>query len=460
MHNNRKYVALIDAAKIVDLVVIVVTAFLAYYLRFIQFKIELGLIGSLFSFVILYYICMYFLKGYANINPIKLRYGFGKIFMSIVMSVGGVSFLAFLLKVSTEFSRLWGGYWFVLMVSGILLGRFLLVTCFRWIGNDNIFYSKVLILEGESRYARAISNKINQNIFAREVFKVSTFRICLSDIEKNITNAIERMQNGQFDIVVLACSDEEFLSFKSHIGDFHQISTDFYRAPTQNMFLTSDTALEWSMLNGFPMAILGTAAYSERGWWMKICYDYVIASIALVLLSPILLTIALLIKMTSEGPVLFEQYRQGINGKPFKIYKFRSMRLHEEKKGDLVQATAGDPRITTVGRFIRRTSLDELPQLINILKGEMSLVGPRPHAIQHNEIYKGRISYYLGRHRVKPGLTGLAQIHGFRGETDTDFKMEMRVKYDIEYIQNWSVFLDLKILFLTIFLGFFNKNAV
>jgi putative colanic acid biosynthesis UDP-glucose lipid carrier transferase len=158
------------------------------------------------------------------------------------------------------------------------------------------------------------------------------------------------------------------------------------------------------------------------------------------------LTLAIIIKITSPGPVFFQQTRLGMNGKLIKIYKFRSMKNHIQNKCYLEQATRHDSRITPIGKFIRRTSLDELPQFFNVLKGEMSVVGPRPHALQHNELFKDKVSLYMQRHRVKPGITGWAQIHGLRGETDTQEKMERRVEFDIHYIRHWSLWMDLKII--------------
>jgi putative colanic acid biosynthesis UDP-glucose lipid carrier transferase len=182
---------------------------------------------------------------------------------------------------------------------------------------------------------------------------------------------------------------------------------------------------------------------------LKTLFDWVTALLLTVLLSPVLLLIAILIKLSSRGPVLFRQTRHGVGGEPMQIVKFRSMTVHQETAGQLTQAAPGDARVTTIGRFLRRTSLDELPQLFNILKGDMSLVGPRPHAVEHNDLYKSRIPRYMLRHKVKPGITGWAQVNGFRGQTDTREKMALRIEHDLWYIQNWSLWLDVKILLLT-----------
>jgi putative colanic acid biosynthesis UDP-glucose lipid carrier transferase len=211
-------------------------------------------------------------------------------------------------------------------------------------------------------------------------------------------------------------------------------------------------------LAGIPILTLSETPLIGSHLLIKAIEDRVLAFLILILVSPIMLITAILIKKESPGPVFFRQERTGWDGKTFKIWKFRSMRPHTEENGVIKQATRDDPRITRIGRFIRRTSIDELPQLFNVLAGQMSLVGPRPHALQHNLDYSKQIEAYLARHRIKPGITGLAQIRGFRGETKELEQMEKRVKYDLEYINNWSLWLDLSILVRTPF-NLKNDNA-
>jgi putative colanic acid biosysnthesis UDP-glucose lipid carrier transferase len=210
---------------------------------------------------------------------------------------------------------------------------------------------------------------------------------------------------------------------------------------------------------GVPLVTLSeTPLISGGRAFLKTLMDRILAALALLALSPVMLLTALAIRMESDGPVFFRQPRHGWDGREFQVLKFRSMVVHQESGGIVTQAQKHDPRITRVGRFIRRTSIDELPQLFNVLEGSMSLVGPRPHAIAHNEFYSDKVNAYLARHRIKPGMTGLAQIRGHRGETDSVDKMRMRVESDLEYINNWSPWLDLKILMLTP-LALFSRNA-
>ncbi len=196
--------------------------------------------------------------------------------------------------------------------------------------------------------------------------------------------------------------------------------------------------------------------FSQVLKWLE---DRVLGSMILVLISPLMLAIATGIKLTSQGPIFFRQSRHGWNGEIIQVLKFRTMVIHKENAGQVTQATKGDQRVTPFGCFLRRTSLDELPQFINVVAGSMSIVGPRPHAIAHNEQYKELIPRYMLRHKVKPGITGWAQINGLRGETDTLDKMRMRVEFDMHYIEHWSLWNDLKIILVTVFKGFINPNA-
>lgn len=186
--------------------------------------------------------------------------------------------------------------------------------------------------------------------------------------------------------------------------------------------------------------------------------DILFSGVILTLISPLLLTIATAIKLTSRGPIIFKQKRNGAGGEEFTVWKFRSMTVCEDS-GDIKQASKNDVRVTRLGRFLRKTSLDELPQFINVLQGHMSIVGPRPHAVSHNEQYRKQIPGYMIRHLIKPGITGWAQINGWRGETDQLYKMEKRIEYDLEYIRRWSLWLDIKIILLSIIKGFSSKNA-
>lgn len=212
-------------------------------------------------------------------------------------------------------------------------------------------------------------------------------------------------------------------------------------------------------LGGIPIiSVYDSPLNNTANALLKRLEDIIISTLIVILVSPLLLAISIAVKTTSKGPVIFRQRRYGMNGEEITILKFRTMTVCDDGK-EVAQATRNDPRVTPVGAFLRRTSLDELPQFFNVIAGSMSIVGPRPHACAHNEQYRKLIPKYMLRHMVKPGITGWAQIHGWRGETDTLEKMEKRVEFDLHYIDNWGLWLDLRIIFLTFIKGFVHRNA-
>ncbi len=206
----------------------------------------------------------------------------------------------------------------------------------------------------------------------------------------------------------------------------------------------------WSTVGSIPVLSVFDTPFRGINSWLKRMEDIVLGSIILALIALPMAIIAAAIKLTSRGPIFFQQTRYGLNGEPIRVLKFRTMHVAEDG-AKVKQAQRNDPRITKLGALLRRTSLDELPQFINVLRGDMSIVGPRPHAVAHNEEFRGLIPGYMLRHKVKPGITGWAQVNGWRGETDTLGKMEKRIEHDLAYIRRWDLWLDLKIIFLTVF---------
>jgi putative colanic acid biosynthesis UDP-glucose lipid carrier transferase len=202
-------------------------------------------------------------------------------------------------------------------------------------------------------------------------------------------------------------------------------------------------------IGGMPVIAICESPFTGLNGILKRLTDIVIAGLIQIILLPIMLVIAIAVKVSSPGPIIFRQRRYGLNGEEIIVYKFRSMTVAEDGER-VVQATKGDQRVTKVGAFLRRSSLDELPQFINVLQGRMSIVGPRPHAVAHNEQYRKLIKGYMLRHKVKPGITGWAQVNGLRGETETLGKMEARIHHDLDYLRKWSLWLDIWIIFLTV----------
>jgi putative colanic acid biosynthesis UDP-glucose lipid carrier transferase len=265
----------------------------------------------------------------------------------------------------------------------------------------------------------------------------------------------EDAREGRVDSVFITLPLRAELRMRSLITRLADTTISAYLIPDVFSFDLLHSRL--TCIKGIPALSIYDSPMVDNGWAKRL-EDILIASGMLIALAIPMLVIAVGVKLSSPGPIIFKQNRYGMRGERIKVWKFRSMSVCED--GDkFTQATRGDPRVTAFGAFIRRTSLDELPQIFNVLGGTMSLVGPRPHAVAQNEYYRGQIKGYMLRHKVKPGITGLAQINGFRGETETLDKMSGRIAYDLDYIRNWSLLLDLKILWLTLFKGFVGQQA-
>ncbi len=270
------------------------------------------------------------------------------------------------------------------------------------------------------------------------------------------TDLIDSARSGRIDVVyvVLPMSAEKRIN--ELVNKLADSTVSVYVVP--DFFMFGLLHARWTTLQGIPAVSVYESPFYGIDGLAKRVEDIALSSLILILISIPMLIIAMGVKITSAGPVFFRQKRYGMHGEQIKVCKFRTMKVCED--GDkVVQAKRNDDRITAFGAFLRRTSLDELPQFFNVLQGKMSIVGPRPHAVAHNEEYRSQILGYMLRHKVKPGITGWAQINGLRGETDTLDKMEQRVQFDLDYIRNWSLWFDLKIVFLTIFKGFTGKDV-
>lgn len=272
----------------------------------------------------------------------------------------------------------------------------------------------------------------------------------------DLNKLIDDAREGNLDRIYIALGMKDELLIKDVVSKLTDTTCSVLLIPDILTFNILQSRTE--EINGVPVVPLFDTPLNGINMVFKRLEDIIVSILILVVISPVLFTIACAVKFTSPGPIIFRQIRYGMDGKPIKVWKFRSMKVMENDD-KVIQATKNDIRVTAVGKFLRSTSLDELPQFFNVLFGQMSVVGPRPHAVAHNEQYRALIQGYMLRHKVKPGITGLAQINGWRGETDTLEKMEKRIEYDLIYIRGWSIWLDLKIIFLTVFKGFINKSA-
>jgi putative colanic acid biosynthesis UDP-glucose lipid carrier transferase len=256
--------------------------------------------------------------------------------------------------------------------------------------------------------------------------------------------------------VILAVPWHEEKRLKAILKELRNLSVNVRMCP--DVFTLYLPVRGLTSVAGIPMLDVFERPLSGWDLVLKNLEDRLLAPILMLLFLPICAAIAILIKLDSPGPVFFRQRRYGFNNNVISVFKFRTMRATAPQE-EVPQATRDDPRVTRIGRVLRRTSLDELPQLINVLRGEMSLVGPRPHAVDHNKKYAAIIDEYLGRHRVKPGITGWAQVNGLRGETQNPEQMRLRVQHDLYYIEHWSLLFDMKILLMTLFVGFIHEKA-
>lgn len=266
----------------------------------------------------------------------------------------------------------------------------------------------------------------------------------------------QKVRRGDIDILYIALPTAARADIAQLLDRLSDTTVTVYMVP--DYFTTSLFNGKWSNLEGIPLISVYDTPFWGVDGGVKRAEDIVLSSLILLVAAVPMLLIAAAVKLTSPGPVLFKQRRYGVDGQEISVWKFRTMRVCEDGP-NVPQARRNDPRVTPLGTFLRRTSLDELPQFINVLMGDMSIVGPRPHAVAHNELYRRQVKGYMLRHKVRPGITGWAQINGWRGETDTLEKMQKRIEHDLWYIRNWSLWLDLKITFLTVLRGLVGANA-
>jgi Undecaprenyl-phosphate glucose phosphotransferase len=363
--------------------------------------------------------------------------------------------VVFFSKVGAEFSRVWLAAWFGLGSVALILGRLLIGTTLRQIARSGRMYRRAAIYGGGDVTAQLIAQF--------EADMTSDIRICgIFDDREDVRSAsliggyprlggledlVNMSRSTRIDLIIVALpiTAEERVATVLKTLRVLPAEIKMPAAATRLRF----TPTTYSHVGAVAMISLYDKPIADWGTVSKWAFDKVVGFVALVLLAPVMLTVAAAIKLESKGPVLFRQKRFGFNNELIEVFKFRSMYVDQCDAKAVRLVTKDDPRVTKVGRFIRRTSLDELPQLFNVLIGNLSLVGPRPHAMQakaDDRLYDEVVDGYFERHRVKPGITGWAQINGWRGETDTADKIQQRVAHDLYYIENWSVFLDIYIL--------------
>lgn len=373
--------------------------------------------------------------------------------------------LAFVTKVSEDYSRRVIMSWFLLTPAVLTLWRAEVHILVGTLRKQGINTRRVAVVG-----ARDLGVKL-----ADIITKDSSMGLCLTGfyddrrpagsrplvtkdyrVLGNLDTLVQRAREGSVDVIYITLPMRAEQRIQELISKLTDTTVSVYLIP--DFFTYSLLHTAWSNVGDLPaVSIHETPFYGVDGW-VKRLEDIVLGSLILAVIAIPMLIIAAGVRLSSPGPILFKQRRYGLQGQEIEVWKFRSMTVCEN--GDKVcQATKEDDRITPFGKFLRRTSLDELPQFINVLQGRMSIVGPRPHAIAHNEQYRKLISGYMLRHKVKPGISGWAQVNGWRGETETLDKMKGRIEHDLAYIREWSLWLDLRIIVMTLFKGFVGKNA-
>lgn len=386
--------------------------------------------------------------------------------MSIwLMVVAMLLILVFMTKTSGMFSRLIVSVWFILVPVGLLGVRLFVRGALRYVRRSGVNLRSVAVV-GNNQIGHRLINHLEAMPWAGLVVKgifdqrrrdgggvaIGHLNYPLGTMEE----LFRQVAAGEIDSVYVALPLSSERRIEELVSQLADTTASVYIVP--DFFVSELVHSRWINFGGMPLVSVYETPFCGLYGWVKRLEDFVLAALILLMISPLMLGISVAIKMTSPGSVFFKQRRYGLNGAVVEVWKFRSMTSSDDG-AHVVQARKNDARITPLGAFLRKTSLDELPQFFNVLQGTMSVVGPRPHAVAHNEQYRKLIKGYMLRHKVKPGITGLAQINGWRGETDTLDKMQKRVECDLEYIQSWSLWLDLKIVFLTVFRGFVGKNV-
>lgn len=454
-----KYSAAADVLlRVSDLAIVVFVALLAYWFRFetwvpsIAYRIAIGT-------ALLYAIICF------SLFPLYRSWrgrGLGREVVVLGLAWSGVFALfsvhALVVQLGQDISRLWLGYWYVGGFAALVLSRTAVRNLLNRLRSRGVDVQRVVVV-GLRPPVVKLHHYLRRNPWVGMQI-VGYFRtrydMVLGERSDNIPCLGEPEQLGAF-LAGDAAVEQVWISLplgerdriKALLATLDNVPIKVKLVPDLFDFGTLNQSGE--QIGDVPMINLRQGGVDRDHYHVvaKAVLDKIVAVMALVVLAPLLVAIAIGVKLSSPGPILFRQRRHGLGGREFQMLKFRSMRVHQEHGANLSQATRGDPRVTPFGAFLRRTSLDELPQLFNVLGGSMSVVGPRPHAVQHNSHYQHLINRYMQRHYVKPGITGWAQVNGFRGETPELRDMKKRVQYDLDYIRRWSLWLDLKIIAIT-----------
>ena len=465
--DNQKYFNRLHV--VLDAVIVAVSYMLAWYLKFASpfsdIDPNVGVLSMSTYFEMLYaivpgYLILYYaFHLYTPKRATAHRYEIINIFQA--NTVGMVLMMAgWYMVAQIHFSRTMMAMFYGINIFLTTLGRSLIRMLLQYF-REKGYNLKYILLVGYSRATEEYINRINTNPqWGYVVRGILDDSVPSGTVYKgvkvvgSIENLLYILPQNKLDEIAITLPLKDYDKLE-HIVDLCEksgVHTKFI--PDYNSLFPSRPYTEDLM--GLPVVNIRYVPLTNTlNWWMKRLVDVLVSLVGLVVASPIMLVSAIAVKCSSRGPIIFKQERIGLHNKPFQMYKFRTMEVQKPSAEEKGWTTKDDPRVTKVGKFLRRTSIDELPQLFNILMGDMSVVGPRPERPQFVEQFKEEIPRYMVKHQVRPGLTGWAQINGWRGDTS----IKRRIEYDIFYIENWTMSFDVKIMFLTIFRGFINKNA-
>lgn len=462
---TRKVLA--DMALLYDIAAIIFSAWISYYLYLINYLDTTVDING-YLFIVLVVTAIFYMVArqrgfYDHLMDFRFASQMSTLFYVCALTLASAFGVVFFLKIHTEFSRVWVLLWMGTLLVTLAFGRILLAGYADMLARNGILRRSVVLIGAGNQFsvARArLAEETNHfslvNTMELDMVEDTSSPFDGARLTEELSPFIKEAQEKHIDGVVIALPSSMGLELEKIMQQVQMLPVDVQVFPDFGGVKVNARHIQ--KIGDAAVITTVSKPISEWGIVLKTIEDYVLGTICLLLALPVMAVVAVAIKLDSEGPVFFRQRRHGYNHRVIEVLKFRTMRVLED--GDNVkQATKNDSRITRVGAFLRRTSLDELPQFWNVIRGEMSVVGPRPHAIAHNTYYGKLIEKYANRHRVKPGITGWAQVHGFRGETTEPSMMEKRVGYDLEYIENWSLWLDLKIFLMTPLFGLFRRSA-
>jgi len=446
-------IALVDVGLVELAAVVAKLFYIALYLAEAQAH-EPYLIAGLAGGIVVHYV-MRSCQLHEARAILGWRTRIGELLLAIGLSFLILIAAAYLLKISASYSRAWLLTWLCVSALAITASRPIMARLLLWLAATGYTARRIAVV-GEGLPVDRILQYLQglSGIWVAGVF-VHRRKDAQPGYADSIDDLIAMGERGEIDEVIMAISSAPHQHTIHLVKELSVLPLDVWLCPVE----LETPIFASSRLGALNLLQVQPKPIRDWGYVVKTLFDYVVATACLLFFAPIMLCIAIAIKLDSPGTIFFRQHRHGFNHRIIDVYKFRTMTV-VENGNRIDQARKNDPRVTRVGKFLRRTSLDELPQLVNVLLGDMSLVGPRPHALAHNQYYRDLLDRYASRHRVKPGITGWAQINGLRGPTEDAENMRLRMHMDLHYIENWSLWFDLKIIAATPFVGFIHRNAI